>query len=466
MNIVIPVYSEQELSPRSMEVLRGIVDDSYPGHVIKFQQSNSSDNKVLVFGKAPQVVPAHGVRYVYTYSIAQMMTKANAASVIKAALRQFIEEPEPVPFRKPLETLPLFIAELDFTKPTAIDIETSGNLGKEDTPDTVGIISVAFYQAGREPVVVAGANVINEAGFWYTEDLNERDVEILQGILPQFEKAIYHNGKFDIRVMNRVFGVNLINWFDTMLAHHVINIAAGSHGLKDLARRYLGAPDWESGLSKYTKNGGHYELIPVDKLVEYNGWDVYWTYKLYEFLLPLIEQDESNITALTLEMQAADFLLDVEKYGIPLDLEYATEYDAELTSRANEWLTDLRQITNNEKFNPASPKQVKEWLAGMGWDYGKSDEATLKEILELADPETDNFVIEFCKTLLDFRKVKKIQGTYVNGWVGQSRNGRVHPTYLVHGTSTGRLSSTRPNAQNMPREKQIRKVVRTNGDAA
>jgi len=456
-NITIPVYSEQDLSPRAVEVLRAIVDDAYPEHQIKFKQWNGSrvQGKVLVFGSGPEGTH-NQAEFVFTYSVAQIMSKANAASVLKAALRQFIEEPEPIPFGHPQGAPFVWWNRFDFDAPVVIDIETSGNLGKEDTPDTIGVISVGLYQPGNPPLVIEGG--------WkdgYTHDLDEEDIHELKEHLPKFTKAIYHNGKFDTRVLNRVLGVKLHVWFDTMLAHHVLNIAAGSHGLKDLARRYLGAPEWETDLSKYTKGGGHYEYIPTQKLIEYNGWDVYWTYKLWEFLAPQIEADEASQRALMVEMAAAEFLLDVENYGIPFNTEYAKQYGEELLDEMDDELAYMQDLLSDFKYNPNSPQQVKKKLQEMDINVVNTLAETLQTELDKLPPDTD--AARYLTSQLKYKKLSKIYGTYVTGWSTKVRDGRVHPTYLVHGTSTGRLSSTSPNAQNVPRDKTIRKLVKTHG---
>jgi DNA polymerase I-like protein with 3'-5' exonuclease and polymerase domains len=464
MDYVIPVYSEQALSPRAVEVLRAIVDDQFPEHTIKFEATAIGPaTKLLCFGKAPDENP-WGRKYIYTYSIAQIMTKANAASVLAAGIRQFINEPETVPFRAPTATTrPEYIlARLDPNKPTAIDIETDGLLGKEQTPEEVNVISIAFYQPGQPPIVLVSDQQFeryNRTGpLWdqaYIKGMKVSD------ILVKFTKAIYHNGKFDIRVLNRYFNIELINLFDTMLAHHVINHAAGDHKLKTLARRYLGAPEWEADLSKYTKGGGHYELIPYGNLIEYNGWDVYWTYKLYEFLQPLIEADENNQKAFALEMAEADFLLDVEKYGIPFDDVYSVLYAKQLADGMKWPLYALQLITKNESFNPNSPQQVGGWLKSQGVNIKDTQAKTLQAWLD--DNECTVAVRDFIKQQLEYKKLAKIKGTYADGWRNFSRDGRVHPTFLVHGTTTGRLSSTQPNAQNVPRDKTVRKLVKTHG---
>lgn len=462
MNITVPVYSEQALSPRAAEVLRAIVDATYPEHTVKFRPYTMNDRKVLVFGSITQV-PLTGREFIRTYSIAQIMSKANAASVIGAALRRFITEPEPVPFTVISESVaPQGILEdWDFDAPTAIDIETNGNLGKTHTPEDVEIISVALYQQGHEPVVF----MERYTNIWadHSLPLNPRQVTVLADLLPKFTKAIYHNGKFDTRVLNRVLGIKLKVWFDTMLAHHVLNHAAGAHGLKHLAMQYLSAPEWEKDLSKYTKGGGHYEFIPGALLRDYNGYDVYWTWKLWEFLAPQIEADENEQGAFEFEMEAADFLLDVEGYGIPFNSEYADEFGLELDDRMVSAKVRLVQLTESAAFNPASPQQVKRWLGNKGYPVGSTNEEGLNEVKASASAQGDGNVVTFCETLLAYRKAAKIKGTYVGGWSSKVRGGRVHPTYLVHGTSTGRLSSTQPNAQNVPRDKVIRKLVSTHG---
>jgi len=459
MQITIPVYSEQDLTPRAMEVIRAIVDSSFPEHTIKFKASiYDFNNKVLIFGKPPVGKIAGRTEFVYTYSIAQIMSKANAASVLAAGIRQFISEPDPIPFERPQGFMNVVsaLSAFDPKQPTAIDIETDGNLGKTHTPEDVNIISVAFYQPGHAPAVIRNDSV---DGTMLPIAMWQRT--LLVDYLPKFEFGIYHNGKFDIRIMNRVFGIKLVNSFDTMLAHHVLNHAAGDHKLKSLARRYLGAPEWEADLGKYTKGGGHYELIPEEKLVEYNGWDVYWTYKLFEFLYPQIEADENNVKAFAFEMEAANFLLDVESYGIPFNRKYAEDYAAGLGAKMEFELETLRLTTDIEKFNPNSPKQVKEWLDRMGYIVPSTNAESIALARKTAEGIDDTTVVKFCDALLAYRKAAKIKGTYAEGWMSKERNGRVHATYLVHGTSTGRLSSTGPNAQNVPRDKAIRKLVKT-----
>lgn len=468
-SVTIPVYSDQDLTPKAQDVIREVVNSGFPDHIVRFGEwypGYSGDSKVLVFGNMPDA-PANykKTQFVNTYSIAQMMTKANAATVLKSAVRQFIQEPEKIPFHKPLWTK--LIGDFkrypwDFSKPAVIDIETDGNLGKVNTPEEVNIISVAIYQEGLAPLVLLGIWDEDEER---TRPLSQVALDMLAKLLPLFEYAIYHNGKFDIRVLNRLLGVELRNSFDTMLAHHVLNQAAGDHKLKHLCRQYLGAPEWEADLKKYTKGGGHYELIPSHLLALYNGWDVYWTYKLYEFLFPQIEADEEAMKAFALEMAYADFLLEVEQWGIPFDAKYATELGSILSLEVQAHTDSLRGIVGDGKFNPGSWQQIKKVVSEL-WkmELESTDAEHIEELKQFAIEYQMRELQAFCEHLLAFRKAKKALGTYVQGWTSFSRDGRVHPTYLVHGTSTGRLSSSSPNAQNVPRDKKIRRLVALSGE--
>lgn len=461
------VYSEQELTPRAFDVLKTIKATSGFDDV-SFQpyQANIGVKKVLCFGnQAPADVP-YGVELIHTYSIAQMMGKPNALTVITASLKLYFGEPHKPRCQAPTVPMHLLLSPADvgfyYDRPVVIDIETDGNLGKTHTPEDVNVISIAMYQPSRyqytdgmsPPVVWC----FGREGAVGTEPLPQDVLDMFARELPKFSKAIYHNGKFDTRVLNRVLGVKLCVWFDTMLAHHTLNHAAAMNGLKELAHRYLGAPDWEGDIKKYTKAGGHYELIPRKLLIDYNGWDVYWTYQLYELFHPMIEADPDFEVCFNFELAEAEFLLEVEQNGIPINEEaaktLAVEQEYIMLNRA----TSLAVLTGMEKFNPGSHVQVKKAVEKFkGIKLTTTDEAMITELKK--NYPHDAWIQNFCTLLIEYRKASKIRGTYALGWLKETRDGRVHPTFLVHGTSTGRLSSKAPNAQNMPRDKKIRKIV-------
>lgn len=418
-------------------------------------------SKVLVLGNEGPPGLWEGFDFQFTYSAKQFESKANAATVFNAAMDNYFGTvqglPDTIEYRGYHSThhLQQFVVQnFDLSQPIAVDVETGGVLGETVTSRTAPMICIAFAQ-GKYAVALE-TNPDNNDPF--TMDIK---LEWLRSLLPKIEKPIFHNGKFDIQVIESNTGVRMPNWFDTMLAHHVLNHAAREHGLKPVCKRYFNAPDWEADIKQWIKGQSKdYSVIPYNVLSRYNCYDVLWTYRLWQKLSVEIESDEQAQMAFYLEMQMAEFLSDVEAVGIPFSGREADSLDAVYSNQAHLASLRLGHITGDGLFNPGSPKQVKEWLEGK---LGYPIASTAEESIEIIKAEALNpDVIQFCVYLIEWRKAKKMQGTYLKPWAEASSiegDSRVHPTFHVHGTTTGRLSSSNPNAQNVPRDKTIRKMV-------
>lgn len=479
MVILVPIYSEQPLSADAQRVINEVLKE-YPPGTFEFQDVTPNGFfspgffTLIVFGSiSPQNKNAGKYDWlsattIHTYSMAQLTTKANAVSVLKAALNQFYLPQK----RHPKQIVWGSLARLDPHLPMAVDIETSGNLDV-DTPEEVGIISVCFYQEGKWAKWVGTEHICgldNCAGATPNGRCKKQVNDIVfteeqKQILAMIENPIWHNGKFDMRVIEARTGVRMNNYFDTMLAHHVLNQAAGLHKLKPLVRQYLGAPEWEADLSLYTVKSAHYENIPPSILATYNGWDVYWTYELWKFLEPQILADPECQPAFMLEMAASEMLLDVEQYGFQIDKPYTEALQQGMTADVELRRTDLEVFANvsagfvgknNAPFNPGSWQQVQQVIGNLeGINYtGSTDEKTLTKMARGAKPLTQVFI----ESLLEYRGEAKALSTYVDGALKRERGGRVRTTFLIHGTSTGRLSSSSPNIQNIPRDKRYRSI--------
>lgn len=467
---MIYVYTEQDTSPRFFEVIRaikaelGIHDIVMAIPAARFFEVHPSV-PVVVFGKIEDPEYTH-TNNVFTYSPAQVLTKANVVTVVGAAFKLALQDVPEVPHAPANGVDVVRATNSDFMwgerydqilkePEVVIDIEVSGNITK-GTPedDDVELLSIAFYLPQAQKSIVFQGDYYNAFGA-------RSCIVYFAWFLAHYTgKCIYHNGKFDTRVLNRL-GAK-VNVFasvdeDTMLMHHVLYQAAGMHGLKGLCKMYFNAPDWEAPAKKYTKGGGHYENIPFAELAEYNGLDVYWTYMLYQRLRPLIDVDEAAVRAYELEREAAAFLLKVEARGIPFDQRAADELQELCEAVMADELAAMRALTGNEKFNPNSPMQVKAYLAELGEEVAGTSVEILSALRE--DFNGDETAALFIDSLLVYRKRAKINSTYVKGWGVKVRDGKVHPTFLVHGTSTGRLSSSSPNSQNLPRSKEVRKIV-------
>lgn len=465
------IYSEENPTPRQFDALQTMLNEYRQERGFAFTPEGHTslsrplpEYSYLVLGSAgPDVQGEH----IYTYSLKQLTSRPNAKTVLFAALDNYFGRVQGLPVGAFVllsdnkeETFDLALRYFDFRQPIAVDVETGGILGENVTPRTAPMLTIAFAQEG-----VALTVIIRKHGSTDTQIAEMLDAA--RQLVEQIEKPIFHNGKFDIAVIEANTGYRMPNWFDTMLAHHVLNHAAREHGLKILCKRYFNADDWEGDIKTWIKGRTKdYSNIPVRVLARYNGYDVLWTYRLWQKLALEIGADDNAQMAFFLEMQAAEFLADVEKVGIPFSALEAVELEINYRIAAKKALVTLRELTGRNEFNPGSPPQVKQALKDFGVTVSSTDEEHIDKV-KAENPEDENpAVYRFCVALIEYRKANKMISTYIVPWRKASEienDDRAHPTFNVHGTTTGRLSSSDPNAQNVPRDKTIRKMVTLHG---
>lgn len=455
------VWSPDLPTPRQVDLVKSLLAEC--GYHPESAMLPSDRRYLLVFGnETPHFANGYG-KVVNTYSLSQLGAKSDSLTAITAAIADLTDrvdrpgfldaEPSPNVHFFTRQTLGdiLDVYQFDKSRDVVIDIETSGLLGTEDTPEDINVLTVTLLQDDLVQVFAfahESGNLLEPGTVVY---------DYVRGYMDGFEKIIAHNGKFDLRVLNRVLDLDLTLHFDTMLAHHALYQAAKVHGLKPLAMRYFGAVDWEHDIKQILDGKKDYSAIPMQKLIQYNVKDVLWTNELYYLFSKLLCHDKNATTAFELEMLASNFLMDVEVTGIPFDADAADSLRAESEDKAAQLLAALQVVTGIPGFKPNSPKQVKTALENRGYTVSSTNEATL---IELRNREsTDEVTSRFLENLLNYRKLMKISATYASGWASKARHGRIHPTFLIHGTTTGRLSSTQPNVQNMPRDKTVRKIV-------
>lgn len=455
------LYAPQKLRPAVLDIVKAIAED-YPeiGQVVEWKRGIAPFLPVLCFHEIPAETPQ---KYIKTMSQKQVLSKASAVTELGAALDQL--------FR------PRSLREFSYTvwdKPelpvmgdvVVVDIETGGDI-KTWKPEEMWLLSCALYD-GKTNIV------LTEEWLRIKENLQR----LIAFLTKKNRKLVAHNMKFDFRSLSEQLGARIYGHMDTQLLHHAINPGAGEHGLKPLAAKYLGAPDWDATSKKYVK--GNYKLCPEDYyypkhlyvkyvekfgkvkvgfeaiprevLYEYNAWDVYWTWHLMEYLLEFADERVTRVAIH--EYKMGNFFQDVEGDGVAVDLEHLAKLEAEFSAEKDKHMEKLAELVSPE-FNPNSPAQVKEVLASAGHKMTSTDEKHLEAMLEGGvHPK----VREFVETLLEIRGVNKNLNTYVNGVNKRLHEGRVYPTYKVHGTNTGRLSSADPNIQNIPRDKNLRKL--------
>ena len=320
----------------------------------------------------------------------------------------------------------------------ALDIESAGDIDN-DTFAAGRILSIALWN-GKFGVVIP-------------EELAEtsESAELIERLCRDCI-VVCHNGTFDMAYLSKRLGINVYHHEDTLLMHFVLDNLAGEHGLKPLARRWLRAADWDSDAKSYLKHGAYFENIPREKLYEYNLMDVVYTYKLYEYFLPLLK-NSGKYDYYRYRMQVTKVLIDVQMNGVAVSLEALDELEDEYEQQCDEHLVVLKKLAG-EDFNPQSPKQIAEYFASKGVLSPSFDSDHLKK-LRREGKET-----EFIDALLAYRYAAKVIGSFianVRRKVGE--DGRIHPYYLPHGAKTGRLSAKGPAIQTMGRDSGIKRAL-------
>jgi DNA polymerase-1 len=267
------------------------------------------------------------------------------------------------------------------------------------------------------------------------------------------KRLIAQNGKFDLAGLYPHVGA-LDLYFDTMLAHYVLDERPGNHSLDQMGQEYLGAPDWKGVIKRYVGPRDGYGVVPRDVLYKYNAYDSVVTYRLAQlFKAHLLEQGLRDVHDFL--VRASNQLMYLELNGIAIDRQYLDELTDQYLLSLEGIEKEISEAAGTD-LNPRSPLQIKKWLAENGVDTDSTNEETLKVLVD--HPRTPDNVRIFCIVLLKYRREHKLYSTYIKGVRKRMYRGRVYPTFLLHGTTTGRLACRNPNLQNIPRESSIRRL--------
>ncbi|MCC5646842.1 DNA polymerase I [Nostoc sp. CHAB 5824] len=291
---------------------------------------------------------------------------------------------------------------------------------------------------------------------------------VLEALRPILESADYpkalQNAKFD-RLVLKCQGINLAGViFDPMLASYILN-PDSSHNLMDLAQRYLGLIA-KSYLDLVPK-GKTIADIDIPAVADYCGMDAYSTFGLVLKLREELEQIPALSKLLVeVEQPLEAVLAQMEYTGVRINSAYLQELSQHLETELARLKEKATEIAG-ENFNLGSPKQLSQILfekLGLSTKHSRkiqtgysTDAATLEKLQE--DDKTG-----FVEALIEYRTLSKLKSTYVDALPALVRpdTQRVHTDFNQAATSTGRLSSSNPNLQNIPIRtafsRQIRKA--------
>jgi DNA polymerase I len=276
---------------------------------------------------------------------------------------------------------------------------------------------------------------------------------------PTYPKVL-QNAKFD-RLVFKNQGIKLQGVvFDTMLASYVLN-PDSSHNLTDLSSRYLGIVP--QSYTELVAKGQTIANISIPLVAEYCGMDVWGTYRLHSLLKAELAAAPKLLALLQeIELPLEPILADMEDRGINIDAEYLQTLSVILAEDLAK-IEAQTYILAGEKFNLGSPKQLaqilfeKLELDTKGIRQTKSGYSTDVNTLEKLQGKH-----EVVDLILQHRTFSKLKSTYVDALPAliHPKTGRVHTDFNQAVTSTGRLSSSHPNLQNIPIRTEFSRQIR------
>jgi len=331
------------------------------------------------------------------------------------------------------------------SKVIAIDTETTG-LDYMDA-DLVGI-SIA-YEAGKAFYIPFGHE---------EQDVPQlKEKTVISKLKPFLEKAkdkiIGQNIKFDRNILAR-YGIKIDSIKnDTMMMSYVLDASATRHNLDALSSYYLNykTSTFEEVAGKGVKQIT-FDKVPLNLATNYAAEDADITLRLYEVLEPKLNSIKSLKKLMEeIEIPLIEVLSDMEQNGMLINSKILTSQSRDLESRIKE-LERLAYEIAGEEFNLGSTKQLREIF------FEKLNYRVIKKTPG-GQPSTDERVLqelseeyELPKVLLEHRTLSKLKSTYTDKLPGQIslNTGKVHTSFHQAVTTTGRLSSSDPNLQNIP----------------
>ena len=291
--------------------------------------------------------------------------------------------------------------------------------------------------------------------------------DALKLLKPILENAGHLKIGFNVKftaVLMAQHGIVMQNHDDVELISYALDAGRGSHDIESLAQRWLGHTALSYGeLIGSGKNRLTFDQVTVDRATAYAAEYADLTLRLWQVLKPRLVAERMNTVYETLERPMIGTLARMERRGITIDRQVLSRLSGEFAQTAARLEAEIQELAG-EPINVGSPKQIGDIMFGkMGLPGGSKTKtgawSTSAQILdELAEQGHD-----FPRKILDWRQVSKLKSTYTDAlpeYVNPQTK-RVHTTYALAATTTGRLSSNEPNLQNIPvRNEEGRKIRR------
>ncbi len=347
----------------------------------------------------------------------------------------------------------------------AINVETT-------LPDPMRceLIGVSLATApGRAGYVPLQHRTGDSADLFSGADLVEGQIPLdaaLARLKPLFEDAailkIAHNMKHDLLVLSR-YGIDVAPIDDAMLMSYALDSGRRDHRLEELARNYCGHDALTfASVAGAGRNFLGFARAALTAATEYAAEQADISLRLWRVLKPRLLAERMTTVYETLERPMVATLARMERRGVMVERATLSRLSGEFAQDMARLEAEIFELAG-ESFNLGSPKQLGDILFGkMGLPGAKktatgawSTSASVLEDLAVAGND-------FSRRILDWRQLSKLKSTYADALPGyiNAETGRVHTSYALAATTTGRLSSSEPNLQNIPVRNEAGRKIR------
>lgn len=307
----------------------------------------------------------------------------------------------------------------------------------------------------------------NEAFFVLLPENRDEAKKIVDQFKPLFENdkilKIGQNLKFDV-LMLKQYGVEVKGeLFDTMIAHYLIQPEL-RHGMDALAEQYLKykTVTYEELTTENGKKNLPLRSVDKNRLADYAAEDADITFQLYEIFKEELVKNNLDKLFNTIEMPLMHVLCEMENAGVTIDEKSLKESSVKMTAEMDKIANEIYSLAGHS-FNISSPKQVGEVI------YNELNLVEKVKKTKGGQMSTSEDVLISLKSkhpiiekILDYRGVKKLLSTYIDALpeIVNSHTGKIHTSFNQTVTSTGRLSSSNPNLQNIPVRDNMGREIR------
>ncbi len=353
-----------------------------------------------------------------------------------------------------VEEIKLFLQSLLNEQIIACDLETDSLNVRE--ANIIGI-SIAYNNNAVYIPFISPEKIINK------KDQKEI-LKILNNICEDASiTKVFHNAKYDCVILKR-FGVNIRSFQDTLLMSYFTNNGLTKHNLEDLYFYYFG--DVKEKFKDVLKNKSKkkykdFSEVPLESATNYAAYDSYATLKLFNKLNPLVAQNTNNWIYYEVDKKLSLVLQEMEEVGFKINRALLSKLELDIGREISKIEKKIFSIGGGE-FNVGSPKQLTEVFKKLEINVSKKTKAgdyqTNVAVLEQLEGEG----VEIATYILQWRQYSKLKSTYTSSLSDHAdKEDRIHSTFNIASTITGRLSSSEPNLQNIPIRSEVGKKIRT-----